>query len=250
MATRKGGLFYAFCAQKPHLSNVFNPGTLKSMNEIVFIAHSLIIGAFTLTALRMGKYALVAMVALQAVLANLFVLKQHELFGLNATCADAYTIGAVVGLNLLQEYYGKRITQTAIWLSFGALVFYTVMSQFHLMYQPSSADFAHGHYAALLGLMPRIIIASFTSYFIVQQLDYYIFGALKQFFNGKYLVWRYYASICFCQLIDTILFSFLGLYGILDNIGEIIIFSYLIKLAAILIATPVMLLSKKMVRHD
>lgn len=220
------------------------------MNEIVFIAHSLIIGCFTLAALRSGKYALVALVTLQAVLANLFVLKQHMLFGLNATCADAYTIGAVVGLNLLQEYYGKKITQRAIGISFGALIFYAVMSQFHLMYSPSEIDFAHGHYAALLGFMPRITIASFTSYFIVQQIDYFIFGTLKNFFGGKYLIWRYYASICMCQLIDTVLFSFLGLYGILDNIGDIIIFSYIIKLAAILLATPVVLLSKKIVRHE
>ncbi len=219
------------------------------MNEIVFIAHSLIIGLATLVALRSGKHALIALIALQAVLTNLFVLKQHVLFGFNATCADAYTIGAVVGLNLLQEYYGRKATQQAIWISFGALVFYTIMGHFHLLYTPSIFDTAHEHYYALLAFMPRIALASFTSYFIVQQLDYLIFGTLKRFFQGRYLLMRYYISIGICQLIDTILFSFLGLYGIIDNIRDIIIFSYIIKLAAIVLATPVVLLSKKIVKN-
>jgi uncharacterized PurR-regulated membrane protein YhhQ (DUF165 family) len=50
------------------------------------------------------------------------------------------------------------------------------------------------------------------------------------------------------QLLDTILFSLLGLYGLVANIWQIIIISYLIKLFAIGIATPLVGFSKWVMR--
>ena len=78
------------------------------MNELIFFAHVLISVALMLGALRFGRVVLVAAICLQEVLANLFVLKQVTLFGLEVTCSDAYAIGSIIGLNLLQEFYGKE----------------------------------------------------------------------------------------------------------------------------------------------
>ena len=50
------------------------------MNESLFILHVILVMAFGFGALRMGKAALTAWIALQAVLANLFVIKQIEFF--------------------------------------------------------------------------------------------------------------------------------------------------------------------------
>src|SRR5205085_8602177 len=144
---------------------------------------------------------------IQCILANLFVIKQITLFGFTATCADAFTVGATLGLNLLQEYFGKDITKKAIWVNFFLLIFYLIVSQIHLWYTPAAFDTAQEHFIPLLGLMPRIVIASFSVYFFVQMLDYYLYGMLKKKYADKHLVLRNYFSIAFCQLIDTILFS-------------------------------------------
>lgn len=208
------------------------------MNELIFALHTVIIAAFALGSLALGRSALVAFVCTQCILANLFVVKQITLFGLTATCADAFTVGATIGLNLLQEYFGKEITKKTIWINFFLLVFYAVVSQIHLIYIPHSADIMHLHFMPLLNLMPRIVVASFSVYLVSQMADYYLYGILKKAFHDKYIVIRNYASIAFCQLLDTVLFSFLGLYGIIDNIWEVIIISYLIKLGSIIIATP------------
>jgi queuosine precursor transporter len=219
------------------------------MNELVFFAHTILIASFALAALRLGKSALVAFICTQCILANLFVIKQTTLFGLTATCADAFTIGATLGLNLLQEYFGKAVTKAAIWANFLLLVFYTIITQVHLLYQPASADTTQIHFMPLLELMPRIVIASFLVYLFVQLLDYYLYGLLKKFYHDKHLVLRNYFSIAFCQLIDTILFSFLGLYGLVENIWQIIFISYSIKLVSIVIATPFVSLSR-LIRTD
>ncbi len=213
-------------------------GDFFMINEIFFIFHSALIAISALVALALGKSALVAFICVQCILANLFVIKQISLFGLTATCSDAYTVGATLGLNLLQEYFGKEITKKTIWINFFLLIFYAIACQLHLLYVPAAADTAQTHFLPLLELMPRIVVASFSVYLLVQMLDYYLYGILKKMFHDKHLVLRNYFSIAVCQLIDTVLFSFLGLYGIVENVWHIIIVSYCIKIISIFIATP------------
>jgi uncharacterized integral membrane protein (TIGR00697 family) len=215
------------------------------MNEILFIVHTLAIALFAMGSLALGQYALVAFVCIQCLLANLFVIKQITLFGLTATCSDAFTVGATIGLNLLQEYFGKDIAKKTIGINFFLLIFYAIVSQLHVLYTPDSADIMQQHFVPLLQFMPRIVIASFSVYLIAHMADYYLYGILKKMFHDKYIVFRNYLSIATCQLLDTVLFSFLGLYGIIDNIHEVIIISYLIKLASIIVATPVVGFSRK-----
>lgn len=216
------------------------------INELIFLLHCSCISLFALGALWLGREALVGFICLQAILANLFVVKQITLLGLNATASDAFTVGGVLGLNLLQEYYGQDEAKKAIWISFFMLVFYGIVSQIHLAYIPSSFDTMQTHFAPILGFMPRIVIASFTVYLIAQHLDALLYGYFKKMAQGRYLIIRNYGSIVISQLVDTVLFSVLGLYGIVDNVLHIIIVSYAIKLATIMVATPFIGLSKKL----
>ena len=219
-------------------------GPFIPMNELLFVFHTIIIALFALGALALGESALVAYICSCCILANLFVIKQTTLFGLTATCADAFTVGATLGLNLLQEYFGKQITKRTIWINFFLLVFYAVVSQIHLWYEPNLADTAQQYFMPLLSFMPRIVVASFSVYLLTQMADFHLYGILKKALHNKYLIARNYASIAVCQLLDTVLFSFLGLYGIIDNIWHVIFISYLVKLLSIVIATPFVGLSK------
>jgi len=207
-------------------------------NESLFIIQSLILAFSSLIALRLGSAALVALVCVQCILANLFVLKQISLCGLNATGADAFTIGATLCLNLLQEYYGKAIARKTIFINFSLLVFYAVVSQLHLWYTPSMFDTMQPHFQPLLMVMPRIVIASFSVFLISQWIDYALYGWLRERWKSRWLVVRNYSSLLISQGIDTALFSFFGLYGLVENLGQIIVVSYTIKVFAICIAVP------------
>ena len=200
-------------------------------NELVLFAYTAVISGFALACLRLGKEALVAFVCVCCVFANLFVIKQITLFGLTATAADAFSVGAVFGLNLLQEYFGKDATQRAIWINFLLLIFYALVSQLHLAYIPTGDDFSQIHFAPILTVMPRIVVASFVTYFIVQQVDSHLFGRLKQKIGNRSFVVRNSISVLACQLLDTVLFTFFGLYGLMDNILSIMVVSYVIKVA-------------------
>jgi uncharacterized integral membrane protein (TIGR00697 family) len=223
--------------------------TLFLYNELVFVLHTVTVSLAALAALRLGKEALVAFICLVCVLANFFVVKETTLFTLHATCSDAFTIGATLGLNLLQEYYGREITRKTIWINFFLLIFYAIISQVHLLYIPSAADSTQAAFTTILSFMPRIVIASFSVYFIAHMIDYTLYGFLKQACKDKFFILRNYGSIAISQLVDTILFSFFGLYGIISNIGEIMVVSYAIKLVAIALATPFIALSRRFMRN-
>ena len=216
------------------------------MNEILFIFHTILISCFALGALVLGSEALIAFICLQTILANLFVIKPIMLCGWTATGADAFTIGAVFGFHLLQEFYGRNLTKKVIWLSFGMLFFYLIMSQIHLLYIPHSCDLTQQHFYALLSLMPRIAIASLVSYLISQQFDCWLYEKLRLAFKGNYLPARNYVCAATSQLLDTVLFSFLGLLGIINNIGEVMIISYGIKLTALALTTPFLLVVRRL----
>lgn len=219
------------------------------MNEILFIAHVLLIACLALGALRLGKEALTAAVGLQAVLANLFVLKQIELFGFTATCSDVFAIGAVLNLNLLQEYYGREEARKAVRLSFFSLLFFAAMSQIHLLYQPAPVDQTNESFRLIFASLPRIAAASLGVYYFVQRFDLLFFHFLKNVFEGQKLPLRMGISLIVSQLLDTILFSFFGLYGLVASLFDVIAISFLIKCLIIGCIAPFIALSKRIIRH-
>ena len=214
-------------------------------NEFIFLAHVLGSIGLTLGALCLGKEALTTAIAAQAIFANLFVFKQTVLFGLNVTCADVYIVSGVLGLNLLQEYFGKEATQRAIYIGIFLSLWYLVMAFFHLQYLPSVFDTAQLHFSALLGHAPRVIVASHLVSFTVQHIDCFLYGKLKSYFADAHMALRNFISITITQGLDTVLFSFLGLYGLVQSIWDIMIMSFAIKMMVIMLAAPAAAFTKK-----
>ena len=210
------------------------------MNSVNFLSQILFIFLFTYGAVRLGKQALITAVTMQAILANLFVLKQISLFGFHVTCSDAFAVGSILGLNLLREYYGKDAAKEAIKVCFFFMAFFVVMSQLHLRFIPSPFDTAHYAYARLLTPSPRLLIASLGTFWIVQQFDLRAFGWISRIFPRSPFPYRSSVSLTLSQLLDTVLFSFLGLYGMVAHIGHIILISFLVKAGIILLMGPFM----------
>lgn len=201
------------------------------MNEFLFIFQVLLIILLAFGARKLGKEALITFTALMAVMANLFVLKQMLLFGWNVTCSDVFAVGSILSLNLIQEHFGKDTAKKSVWICFGAMLFFAVMSQIHLFFTPSPYDSSHPHFTAILSPAPRLLCASLFSFFLVQQVDVTFFGLLKK--TKLKWRWRNLIALFVSQLLDTVLFSFLGLYGIVASLASIIVVSFAVKLAIV-----------------
>lgn len=220
------------------------------MNELIFFLHVLVNLAFLLIAIRYGKITLILFYVFQVILANFFVLKQISLFGFAVTASDVFAIGAFFSINLLREFYDKKLTYQTIWIGFMSMIGFMLLGQIHLLYAPNSFDYTHSAYSTLLSPTPRIAVASLITFLIVQRFDVMFFYRLKKKTEGKHLSIRMTVSLLISQLYDTILFSCLALYGIVESISSIVLVSYLIKVIVTMILTPFTHLCKKMVKQD
>ncbi len=219
------------------------------MNELLFLFHTLAVIAFAMVALRLGKGALTAFSVLLAVLANLFVVKQTVLFGFTVTCSDMFAVGGILCLNLLQEYYGKEAAGKALRISVFGLIFFVCMAQAHLLYAPAGGDGTQGAFETIFSSTPRIVFASIAVFYLVQKIDIMLFGWLKRLFGGEKLPWRMGISLFFSQFIDTVLFSFAGLYGIVESVADIIVVSFAVKCAIIACSSLLLGFSKRFARE-
>jgi uncharacterized integral membrane protein (TIGR00697 family) len=192
----------------------------------------------------MGEKSINSWLCLIAVSMNLFVTKQITLFGLEVTATDSLAISYMLGLNMIQEYYGRSAARQHAILAIILCLGFTVISNLHLCFIPNQFDCSHESYKIILSPMWRIVAASITSFFLVQLLDIALFSYLKEKLSGKFFARRVTISLIFSQILDTFVFSFLGLYGIVQNISEVIIFSLLVKLIIIILSTPFAFLSK------
>lgn len=208
-----------------------------TVNEKLFLAQSLVILLFAIAAKKIGKGALTAWVAIQAIVANIFVLKQIDLLGFHVTASDAYVIGSLLGLNFLGEYHGQAEAKKATWICFFFMSFFAIVSQIHLLYEPSESDTTQGAFLMLLSPSARLLFASVSVFFIVGQIDVRFFAFLKTRFHTLSFSLRAGIALAVSQFLDTFLFSFAGLYGMVASVWDIIILSYALKLAVILFFT-------------
>jgi len=218
-------------------------------NEYLFFIHSALILAFLLGAIYLGKEAVVAYIAGCFGLANLFVTKQVMLFGFEVTASDAYAIGGMLSISVMQELWGRQAAMKAIFASFLLLSLASIVSIVHVAYIPSVNDSMHVHFEALLSPAPRLAVASFVTFYISSHLEVILFQKLSTWAWMPF-AFRAAMSTSLVMLVDTILFSFFGLYGLVADLFDIIIISYLLKLATIALIAPFLSLANKIAAYS
>jgi queuosine precursor transporter len=218
------------------------------MNECIFFGHLFLVIAFLWFSLKKGKGALLLFVTLQALFANLFLIKQIHLFGWDVTCSDVYAVGALLGLNFLREIYGVEAAKRAITLSFSSLLFFLCMSQMHLFYLPNAFDDTQSSFYKIFSSTPRIVVASFCIFYLVQRFDSWFFGLLKKRWE-KHFFFRMNGSLFCSQLLDTILFTLLGLFGVVQSVVDVIVVSFSIKALVILFSSGALPFLQPLIRR-
>jgi len=220
-------------------------------NDIIFVLQILAGLTFILIAFRIGFHWLLALIAVQAVLMNIFVLKTMDLFSLEAVTGGNVLYASIfLGTDIICEHFGSKKARQAVWLGFFASLFFIVMSQFIIWYVPSGfpeSAAMHETLRTIFELAPRIMFASMIAYLVSQNLDILIFNWIKKLTKKKHLWLRNNVSTMASQLADTFIFTFVGLYGTIataENVWAIILFTYIIKIIVAALDTPFIYLSK------
>lgn len=143
--------------------------------------------------------------------------------------------------DILTEVYGYKQSRKVVWMGFAmallmSLVFIIVGKL------PPAADWGNqAAYDTILGLTPRIVIASLIAFFVGEFSNSYILAKLKIITQGKRLWMRTIGSTIVGQFLDTTLFVVIAFYGILPTelLITIIISNYIFKTGLEIVFTPV-----------
>lgn len=116
-----------------------------------------------------------------------------------------FPISYVIG-DVIAEVYGFRAARRAVFTGF-AIAVIAVLSFYIAIWLPA-ADFydMNDTFAAVLGLLPRIVAASLTGYVVGQLLNAWVLQRMKDRFGAGHLWARLIGSTIVGEFADTLLF--------------------------------------------
>ena len=117
----------------------------------------------------------------------------------------AYVIGDVIS-----ECYGFRAARRAVWTGFLAMII--AVSTFYVAILLPSASFYEGQaaFAAALGLVPRIVVASLSGYAAGQLLNAWLLTLMKDRLGERGLWKRLLGSTVVGEFGDTLIFCLIA----------------------------------------
>ncbi len=228
------------------------------INELLWILLLVVTLLGILLAYRLfGKIGLFAWVGVAIILANIQVMKTVQIFGLVTAMGNIIYGTIFFATDILNENYGRKDAQKAVWIGFFVLIFATIVMQISLNFVPDESDFLSPALKEIFGFLPRIAVASLIAYLISQLYDVWVFNFLKKKTKGKHLWLRNNVSTLTSQLIDNVIFTFIAFVGFFGLFGwqqvfewsiilQIFIVSYVMKVIVAVADTPFLYWAKKL----
>jgi uncharacterized integral membrane protein (TIGR00697 family) len=195
---------------------------------------------------RYGISYVIATVAALVVVSNIVAIKIIHLGPLTVPAAIFIFPATFLVTDILTEKWGPSEARRAVWAGFYANL--VLVSALFVAVSLESAPFGRdlaSSFDQILGMAPRIVIASLVAYLVSQHHDIFAFEFWRRFTDGRFLFVRNTASTTVSQFIDTVLFitiAFGGQYPLLSAEGidlvSLITGQYIVKLIISVLDTP------------
>ena len=155
--------------------------------------------------------------------------------------AFLFPLTYIVG-DILAEVYGLRQAKRAIWVGFGlgALASLTFLA---VGAAPPGPGYENQQaFVAVLGFVPRIVLASLSGYLAGQFLNAYVVVKIKERTKERHLWVRLIGSTVVGEFADTMLFCFIAFVGVFPTWGGLISYAvagYIYKVLVEVVMLPV-----------
>lgn len=144
--------------------------------------------------------------------------------------------------DVLAEVYGLRQARRAIWLGFFLAALASVTFWLVALAPPGPGYENQAAFVAVLGFLPRIVVASLAGYLAGQLLNAYVLVKIKERTAEDKLWVRLVGSTVVGEFADTALFCVIAFAGIIPTFGALASYTvtgYLYKVAVELLFLPV-----------
>lgn len=142
--------------------------------------------------------------------------------------------------DVLTEVYGYKRSRKVIWLGFFCALLMSVVFAVVGKLPPAVDWVNQDAYDKILGLTPRIVLASLTAYFCGEFANSFILAKIKILTAGRWLWLRTISSTVIGELIDTALFVGIAFFGVLpwSLLIPVLISNYIFKVGVEVLFTP------------
>jgi len=224
------------------------------MNEFLLIVS--LIGIYGLVLLwfaLFGKYGLFAWTVFVVIAANIEVMILIDAFGLEQTLGNILFATTFLTTDILSETAGKKVAHRAVKIGILASASFILISQLWLLYTPSANDWVSGYIHGVFSNTPRIMLAGFIVYAIVQRFDVFMYHFIwekteRMTGNSRALLWvRNTASTLMSQVLNVVLFTLGAFWGVYEwpTLITIMTATYLIYFVTCMADTPVVYIARR-----
>jgi queuosine precursor transporter len=143
--------------------------------------------------------------------------------------------------DIFTEVYGYAGSRRAIWNGFFASAMLAIVSMIVIALPPSPDWPNQKAYETVLGLIPRLVIASLIAYWAGEFANSFVMARMKVMTNGKYLWMRTIGSTIAGQAVDSVLVMVIAFAGVMStsDIIRAILSGYIGKVLYEAAMTPV-----------
>ena len=154
--------------------------------------------------------------------------------------AFLFPLTYIIG-DVLAEVYGFAAARRAILIGFAMSVLAAITFAV-VQWAPPAAGYEHqAAFEAVLGFVPRIVLASICGYLVGQLLNSYVLVKLKERTNEKALWVRLIGSTMVGELADTVVFCTIAFYGVITGaeFANYVIVGYVYKTLLEVVLLPI-----------
>ena len=193
---------------------------------------------------RFGLDYVVATMAGMLVVSNILAVKLVVVWHYTVPAGVLPFAATFLLTDLIAEKWGRAQAQRTIWTAFYTSLIVLVPITIAVHWKEAFPSDLFDSFDDVLGLAPRIVLASFTAYLISQHHDVIAFHFWRRLTQGKYLWLRNNASTVVSQFIDTVIFITIAFAGRSDvpPLMSLIVGQYVVKIIIAALDTPLMYL--------
>lgn len=146
--------------------------------------------------------------------------------------------------DIVNEKFGQKQTHEMIFIAFLTQVAMAVFLWIGGALKPAPFWSNQPVWDALLGVVPRIMLASWATFLVSENLDAWLFARIRTFTRGKYLWARNVFSSIPALTVDTVLFVILAFAGTGLPLWALMVGQFATKYLVGIVNIPFMYLNK------
>lgn len=226
-------------------------------NELLLFLNLVVVYGGVLLFYRLFKApGLMCFTVFATIAANIEVMIVIDAFSLEQTLGNIMFASTFLVTDILSENEGKKKAKEAVNIGIVTSLAFIIISHLWLMYTPSQNDWAMPYMQEIFSNTPRIMLAGFIVYAVVQKLDVWLYHKWWEFTSRRFrdkdrFLWlRNNGSTLVSQLINSVLFNFGAFWSVYDlpTLISISVSTYAVYVVTAILDTPAVYLARKMHR--